>query len=169
MATTNEAPQVSYRELADAKMEQLKAIRDTIPHLVFPTTESSTQRLSRAASLPPAFIEFTAVVLKNSPPLARGGKADPDRVRGLMSYATAFGPFADELEALALFVRHSVTAARNEAGTEALLTYALAKRLSKRPENAELLPLVEDMRRELGIRNRKKTAVEEEETETAAP
>jgi hypothetical protein len=67
-----------------------------------------------------------------------------------MSYADAYGPLADELEALAHFVRHSVTAARNKAGSEALTTYSLTQRLAKRPEYARLKPYAADMRRALG-------------------
>jgi hypothetical protein len=39
----------------------------------------------------------------------------------------------------------------NNAGSEALTTYALAQRLAKRPETADLVPHVDDMRRALGI------------------
>jgi hypothetical protein len=63
-----------------------------------------------------------------------------------MDFADAFDPLADELEAMALFVRFSVRTARNKAGSIALTTYALAKRLARRPETAHLAPHVEDMR-----------------------
>jgi hypothetical protein len=48
--------------------------------------------------------------------------------------------------------------AKNEAGSNALTTYALAKRLAKRPETAALAPHVEDMRLALGARGRKAKA-----------
>jgi hypothetical protein len=72
----------------------------------------------------------------------------------LTSYAEAYGPVADELEALASFVRHSVTAAKNKVGSEALTTYTLARRLSKRPEMADLIPHVDDMAKALGRKGR---------------
>jgi hypothetical protein len=100
-------------------------------------------------SVPQPFVELTAVAVKNSPALVRGGAADPARLRDLLTFATAYAPFADELEALASFVRHTVTAAKNEAGSTALTTYALAQRLAKRPETADLAPHVHDMRRAL--------------------
>jgi hypothetical protein len=71
-----------------------------------------------------------------------------------MDYADAYDPVADELEAMAHFIRHSVRVARNEAGSSALTTYALAKRLAKRPETAALAPHVEDIRIALGTRAR---------------
>jgi len=139
-----------HTEAAQALVEQLRAMRQAIPNLVIPTTRKEGQRLSRAASVPGPFVELTAVAVKNSQALVRGGGADPTEVRDLMSYAEAYGPCADELEAFAHFVRHSVNAAKNKAGSDALTTYALAQRLAKRPENADLAPHVEDMRRALG-------------------
>src|SRR5229473_1457900 len=95
--------------------------------------------------------------IRNYVELARGGNTSPAQIHDLASFAEAFAPLADELEAMALFVRHTVRAARNKAGSEALTAYALAKRLAKRPETASLAPHVEDMRIALGNfgRNRK--------------
>ncbi|HEV7488474.1 MAG TPA: hypothetical protein VGQ65_22595 [Thermoanaerobaculia bacterium] len=55
-------------------------------------------------------------------------------------------------------MRHSVRTAQNEAGSSALTTYALAKRLAKRPETAALAPHLEDMRIALHGRSRKAKA-----------
>jgi hypothetical protein len=154
----------SHTESAQAHMEQLRAMRLTIPNFVIPATKNGTQKLSSAASVSPVFVEMTAVAVKNSVHLVRGSASDPDETRGLMSYADAYGPFADELEALAHFVRHSIAAAKFKAGNDALTTYALMQRLAKLPETAELAPYVEDMRRALG-RGRKKAAPETPTTE----
>jgi hypothetical protein len=61
------------------------------------------------------------------------------------------------VEALARVIRHTVTLVRNQAGSDALTTYALAQRLAQRPEHADLIPHVAAMRRSLGARagNRK--------------
>jgi hypothetical protein len=131
-------------------VEQARAMRQQVPYLVFPTSRGEAQRLSNAASVPPEFVELSAVSVTNSTALVRGGALDPGETRDLVRFADAFDPVADELEALAQFIRHSTLAARNKAGSEALTTFALAKRLAKRPENAELLPFVEAMRRALG-------------------
>ncbi|HSY47769.1 MAG TPA: hypothetical protein VLC46_03075 [Thermoanaerobaculia bacterium] len=131
-------------------IEQARAMRQQIPHLVIPTSKGEAQRLSNAASVPPEFVELSAVSVKNSLALVRVGALDPAQTRDLMSYAKAYDPVADELEALAQFIRHSTLAARNKAGSEALTTFAVAKRLAKHPENADLLPFVDDMRRALG-------------------
>jgi hypothetical protein len=75
-----------------------------------------------------------------------------------MNYSDAYDSLADELEAMASFVRHSVATARTEAGREALTTFALAQRLAKLPARADLAPHVADMRIALGKRVRKTKA-----------
>ena len=142
-------PAVNYTATAQERIDELRRWREQIPHFVIPVTGDAMQRLSTAASVPPEFIELTSVATANHRPLVRAEARTPDEVRGLAGYADAYMPLADELEALAKFIRYSTTAARNEAGAEALTTYALATRLSKRPETAYLAPHVADMRRAL--------------------
>lgn len=147
----------SYTESAQARLRDLQVMRDLIPHFRMPTSTNETNRLSSAASLSPQFVELAAVAVTNQTALVRTDGASAAEVRDLMSYGDAFSPVADELEALAQFIRHSVAAARNKAGREALTTYSLAQRLAKHPETAYLAPYVADMRRALG-RGRKPSA-----------
>ena len=135
-----------YREGAQTLIAQIRAFRQQIPKLQIPEPGQTRRNLVSAASVPPEFIELISVTLRNSESLGRHG-ADPDQSTDLMSYAEAYSPVADELKSLAHFVRHSVTAAKNKAGSDALTTYALAQRLARRPETADLAPHVADMRR----------------------
>jgi len=112
--------------------------------------------LNGVASIPAAFIELTNVAIANQTALVRAEGRTPAQVRDMLAYADAYAPLADELEALAKFVRHSTALVRNAAGAEALTTYSLAQRLAKQPGNGALVPYVADMRRALG-RGRKPT------------
>jgi len=154
MSTQNDIPAttspVSHTDAAQALVDQTRAMRQQIPNFAIPTSTKETQRLIFNASVPPVFVELSASAVKNSLPLVRGGDADPAQTRDLMNFAEAYGPLADELEALAQFIRHSIIAAKSRAGGQALTTYALAKALAKRPETADLAPHVADMRRALG-------------------
>jgi hypothetical protein len=94
------------------------------------------------------------MALKNNPPITQQVGTDADAIRDLMTFAGAYEPVAAEFEAMAHFLRHSITAARNEAGTAALLAYEVAKRLAKKPENAGLADYVADMSEALGFRDR---------------
>ena len=156
MSTVNEVPvtstQTSHSDIAQARVAEVRAMRDRIPDLVIPDSKGASRKLVSAATVSPQFIELTAVAVKNSEALVRKGGADPAQLRDLMSYAEAYEPLADELEALPQFVRHSVIIAKHKAGSEALTTYAMAQVLAARPETADLAPHVADMRRALGKR-----------------
>ena len=155
---TAAVPSTSYAEAAQERIQELRTWREQIPRFALPATADATQRLSTAASVPAEFVELTNLALANHMALVRAeGATTPAQNRDLMAYADAFGPLADELEALAHFMRYSATSARHAAGTEALTTYALAVRLSKQPATAYLAPYVADMRRALG-RGRKPSA-----------
>lgn len=147
-----EPPATSYHEAAQAFVDQLRRMRETIPHFTLPVQKNARRTLSSLASLPPEFVEQTAVARANNPALVRGEETSPAQSRDLMAYADAYAPVADELEAMAQFVRFSGAAAKAKAGIEALTTYSLAQRLVRRPEHAALAPYVADMRRAFGKR-----------------
>jgi hypothetical protein len=151
-------PQPSYMDMAVAIIDEVRGLKDRIPNFEIPESKAASHKLVKAASVPLAFINLVALAIRNNEELARGGNSSPAQIHDLASFAEAFAPLADELEAMAFFVRHTVRAARNQAGSEALTTYALAQRLATRPETASLAPHVEDMRLALGNFGRKTKA-----------
>ena len=165
--SSDNIPTLTHTEAAQAVIATLRAMRETIPNFVIPATSTAGRRFASAASVSPDFVEATVVAMKNSPALVRGGaSADPETVRDLMSYAEAYGPVADEFAAMAKFLRHSVKAAKFEAGSEALTTYAVAQRLAKRTATSDLLPLVAAMQRTLGRKRTKPATPATPETPT---
>jgi hypothetical protein len=147
-------PQIPHQEAADALIDDIRALKERVPNFVVPESKNAGRQIASAASVPPEFVDRAALAVRNHEELTRGGNLGLTKIRDLMDYADAYDPVADELEAMAHFIRHSVRVARNEAGNSALTTYALAKRLAKRPETAALAPHVEDMRIALGSRAR---------------
>ncbi len=162
MSDNSEVPVTStqqpYADSALARIDEVRVMREKIPNLVIPETKRARSRLANAASVPKEFVELATVAVKSKPVLVRASGQDLAQDKDLSNFAEAYGPVADELEALASFVRHSVTLAKNKVGSEALTTYILAQRLSKRPETADLLPHVEDMTKALGRGRRKAKA-----------
>ncbi len=146
-----------HTEAAQARLQELRQSRALIPRFTLPVSPKETQKLSAAASVSPQFVEASASAMANEKALERS-IVTPDEMRDLMSYADAYGPLADEHEAMGQFLRHSINAARNVAGSEALATYHNAKRLAKIPRYAGLAPYVADMRRALGKMRGKETA-----------
>ena len=142
---------------AQARLQELRQSRALIPHFTLPVSAKETVKLAAAASVSPQFVEASASAMANEKVLERPN-VTPDEMRDLMSYADAYGPVADEYEAMGQFLRHSISAARNVAGSEALATYHNAKRLAKIPRYAGLAVYVADMRRALGKVRGKETA-----------
>ena len=152
-AVSNEVvtdPSNPHIEPAQARLSELRAMREAIPRFAIPESTRETRRLNAAASVPPDFVELVVFALANNKALALGEGKSPAELRDLLRYAEAYAPLADELEAFAQFIRYSVNVARNEAGFEALTIYSTAQRLAKRREHAQLAPYVADMRRTLG-------------------
>jgi hypothetical protein len=167
------SPATSYSEGAQAFVEQLRRMREAIPHFVMPTAKGGRKPLASAGSVPPAFVELTTVARTNTPELGRGGTMSPAETRDLMAYADAYEPVCNEIEAMAEFVRFSIAAARYKAGKEALTTYAVARRLVRSAEHAALAPYVAEMRRVLGNRGKRLKAAalarKQKQAEAATP
>src|SRR5258706_16437091 len=103
-----------HSETAQTRLQELYAMREQIPNFVI--LVDGARPLASVASLPPEFIELVSVATKNSAPLVRAGATNPDEARDVMSFADAYSPLADELEAMAQFVRHSIAAAKHKVG-----------------------------------------------------
>jgi hypothetical protein len=99
----------AFDETAGTMLGTIRGLREQIPFFTIPETTDANRKLGRAANVPPELIDLTGAALKTNPELLRKDGADPKMLRDLMTFASAYSPVADELEALAQFVRHSVT------------------------------------------------------------
>src|SRR5687768_5999776 len=98
-----------HAEMAQLRIEELRKLREQIPRFAIPETADAARKLSSAASVPPVFIELTNVAITNQTALVRADGTAPAVVRDLVAYADAYVPLADELEAVAQFLRYSTT------------------------------------------------------------
>jgi hypothetical protein len=146
---------LSYDQVVTTMIDQLHAMEQQIPTFSFPAERNSTQKLTTAASVPRQAIDKVVALIETNP-LLTGNYIGPDDLRDLVSFASAYGPLPDEMEATAQGLRHTVTAALNKAGSVVLMVYEMAKRQSKLPEYAYLRPHVADLKRLLGARFGKK-------------
>jgi hypothetical protein len=152
-----DAAEPSYQGTAAEHLDRLRALRETIPNFVTVSDAKAIHRLCQAASVPPEFVELSAVVAKKTETLGVGGP-NAERMRDRLAFADAYGPVADEYDAIAQLLRLSIVAARNQAGSDALLVYKTTKHLAKRPETSELAPNLADLSRLLGARARRTKA-----------
>ena len=164
--STDNTTNVSHSAAAKALIEKIRGLKGEVPNFAIPTSKMANRQLTAAARVTPQFVELTVAATETNPPLARAGSQEPDAVRDLVSYAEAYTAVADELEAMAGFVRHSIRAAKYKAGRYALATYAVTRRLAKEPETASLQPVATAMKREL---HRRKKAQPETPVPPATP
>lgn len=151
---------VSHTEAALARIEEIHAMRKQIPDLDIPVPQKTRKALGPAGTVPPEFIEAATNSRSVTPELLHGAAVAPEKLRDLMSFATAYEPVADQLESLARFIRQKAAEAKNVAGSEALVTYSLAQRLATRPATTHLSTEVDTMRAALGRRFRRKSKTE---------
>jgi hypothetical protein len=147
-------------EGAKSTLDVLNGFRAAIPVFPFQITPGERRRLNNLKSVPPEFMEQSNTAMTTEVVLARGG-ADPDQLRDFVRYGSAYAPVADAAEMLAQELRESVDSAYAKAGSEALTTYTLARRLARRTDTARLRPLVELMRRTLGRTTKPRKPAEE--------
>jgi hypothetical protein len=149
----------SPQEGAQALLDTIAGVRASIPTFPFHVAPGERRRLTVYKTVRPEAIEQSNTAMQNEPLLARSA-VDPDQMRSLVRYATAYGPVADALAAAATEMRESVDSAQAKAGMEALTTYQVAARLARRPYGAHLGTLVQSMRRALGRSRRAKKPAE---------
>ena len=142
----------SHTEAAQAFMQKIQELRESIPNLAVPATPRDARRIGAAATLSHDFVEETVAATESSSHLALPGAIPPAQMRDLLSFAEAWGPAVAQADALTRFLRHTVNMVKYKTGSQALTTYAFTQRLAKKPETAYLRPFVEAMRQKLGRR-----------------
>ena len=154
--STQTTTAVSHTDAAEALMQKIQEIRDSIPNLVVPASPDATRKLGGSAGVSHDFVEETVSATQMSNHLAVAGTLDVAQMRDLLAFAEAYAPVVSQAESLTRFLKHTVTAAKSRVGSQALMTYSLAQRLAKKPETAYLLSTVEAMRQKLGKKGRSK-------------
>jgi len=168
-AVTNPTtPPVARIDGAKQMFDTIEGLRQQIPVFSFPVVPGNARQLVATANLSPEFMELTNAALREREELGRKG-VEPDELRDLAGYAFAYGPVADAMERLAIEMRHSVNTARSKAGSEALLTFEVTRRLAVRPEHADLAPLVQDMRQALGVTRKRQLAKRKADHKNGTP
>ena len=153
MATNNPTPS-PHADAAKVILDKLRALRAEIPGFV-PNVPTEVRQFIATSSLPDPFLESASVSIQASTKLEQAASLDAATLRDAFAFAIAYDAIVQELASLSRAVKHTIRVARAEAGASALDIYAIAQRLSKRKDGADLLPHVEDMRRKLKKRARK--------------
>ncbi len=137
--------------------DKVRALIAEIPRLTLQGPNDAKQ-LSPTASLSEEFLESASTVMQRSPLLEDASGTNATTLRDSFAFALAFEAVLTEADAFKRAVAHTIRAAKAAAGASALDVYAIAQRLAKRKEGAELVPHVKDMQRKLKRGRRKATS-----------
>lgn len=146
-----------HAEGAKALVEKIRVIRAEIPRFV-PEGPGDAKALSTRASVSEQFIESASVAMQASDLLDGSSRTTADALRDAIAFVLAYQAALTEGKAFVRAMTHTLRAAKAAAGGRALDIYAIAQRLAKEVDGAELVPHVEDMRRKLQRGRRKATS-----------
>jgi hypothetical protein len=146
-----------YQQLANSVMQALDQLSEVLPQLEatqFATTKFVRSHLSVS-------IEFLATVIsavEQLPELQAVNKIDVNVGRDTLQLLEAFRPLYDKVSALRKKLKFTMMFKRAALTTSTLQVYDIAKALARDANSAELSSHVENMKRDLGPRGRKKKA-----------
>lgn len=155
MATITTPTQSPHADAAKSVIDKLRVLRTEIPNLVEEAPRDS-RRLSLKAGIPDGFIESAGAIVQISKRLESAAEMDAITLRDSHAYSNSYRALLSELRALTRAVAHAIRTQRAAAAESALDIYAIAQRLSLRPDGADLRPYVEEMSRKLNRGGKKK-------------
>jgi hypothetical protein len=140
-ATAGETP-VKPESIA----EQLRALRQQIPSYSQLTT-AEAQSLRSVAGADPAFVHASINSIGASPGVEAAIGLTPEALRLEADEALRWTAVEDELRAMLKGVAAANLTRRHRLGTVALQAYGISRLLVRRPEHADLLPHLAEMKR----------------------
>lgn len=167
MKTINPVP-APYADAAQVLIQKIRSLRDEIPRFVEPR-EGQRELLGAKARVTDEGIEAASVAVARSNRLEIAAGTDAASLRDSSAYVLAFREVAREFAAMTRAVEHTINVERARAGQSALDIYAIARRLVKHADGAELVPFVSAMRKSLRIKQPRKTNSTSDSASTPTP
>jgi len=148
-----------HTQAAEALRDKIRALRAEVPGFVH-EVPNERRKLIQRFSVSDAFLESSGVSVTTFARLEQAVGMDAEKLREAFSFALAYDSVVKEAYAFARSVGHTIMLQRADAGAYALDIFAIAKRLAKQKDGAELIPYVEDMKAKLAKhkRSRKTTS-----------
>ena len=158
----NEATPIQspHSEAAMALVEKIRALRAEVPRFLHAVAEEN-MKLVQKSLVPDVMIESASASAQTFARLESACGTTATTMRDAFDYAIAYDPVVREAFAFANSVAFTIRTQRAIAGSAALDVYALARRMSKQKDGAELVPHVEDMKHKLGKHKRTRKAISE--------
>jgi len=143
----------------EAVIEQIRTLRSLIDNDVTPLSKAQrTQLKQRTRKQPSPVVDMSIGVIGSSPTVAQAVGQPLDDVLQLQAEAVRWGHVADELRSFFKGVEGANLVRRERLAFIASQAYSFGSQLARNPENADLVPQVEEIKRLKGVARRKKAA-----------
>jgi hypothetical protein len=149
-------------------VEKLRALRPLIPEYT-QLTVARAQALRAAAAADTAFVHASINTIAASQIVEHAVGRTPEAMLLEADEAARWTAVEDELRAMLKGVVAANLTRRHRLGLSALQTYSIAQALVRKPENADLLPHVAEMKRTNRFGRKVKGAELKKKQHTAAP
>ena len=149
---------------------QIRAMRDQIPdYTQLPL--SARQSIRAVAATNPEFVRASINGVAESPNMQQALGRTPEDLRREAAETQGWSDLEDEVRALLEGVVASNLVRRNRIGEAALAAYAIARRLARQKQHANLLPHVDTMKRlnKFGVKRGKPASTTPAPTPTPPP
>jgi hypothetical protein len=143
---------------AKAFVEQIRTLRAAIPRLK-PEGPRDAKAMAPRSGVDQEFIEAAGTAMQASDLLDGSSPTTAEALRDAIAFALAYQAALTEGKAFVRALTHTLRAAKATAAGHALDIYALAQRLAKKEDGAELVPHVANMRNKL--KNGRRKAISE--------
>lgn len=165
--TTNPEPaKEDLAALAAELLQDLRKIRDRIPHLTLPH-QSHPRMTGIVTRVPQAVVDAAFAACGTNEALAKS--IDIDATHFDEAYTTAFAELRDEMKTTYVGLDYTIRLKRFNVGLSVLRVLNIARRLAKSPENANLRSHIDVMAKSLHPRRNGKKAPEPAPPANGAP
>jgi hypothetical protein len=141
-------PDSPHAEAAKVLADKLRALRTEIPRFI-PEEPGEARALASKSAVSEEFMEAASASMQASDLLDGSSPTTSAALRDSVAFALALTAVLTEAKAFVRAVAHTIRAAKADAGGRGLDIYAVAQRLAKTKEGADLVPHVQAMRRTL--------------------
>lgn len=146
-----------YQQLADDFSKALDEIAAIIPKLE--ATHPATANFVRShVNVPTEFLATAIAAVDQTPELQGVNKLDVTVARDTLQFIEAFRPVQDKVTAFAHSLKFTMASRKASLAADALQIYDIAKGVARDPGAAGVASLVQNLKRDLGRRGRKKSA-----------
>jgi len=142
---------------AQEVMDQLRALAQQLPD-ISPLTKEEREAARRRARVPRNVVDATLSVIGNSDPVQSAVGQPADEVKQFVSDSADWRQVEDQFRAVLKGISDANLVRRQRLAVLSARVYLIGQQVARDPENAELRPHLDEVKRQKALASRKKPA-----------